>query len=263
VGAVLTARHPTPQRIIEVQVLADAHGTIVHLGERDCTLRCHGHVVLGESPAHFLSDEQRVGIHEQAIATAKTVGLVGVGTVEFHLDADGRATMSAFTCGLTTEHQLSELCYGIDIVREQVRIASGLPLRSAQDDVAPLGHAIACRIYAEDPAHAFTPCPGVIDSLVLPCGFGVRVDAALHAGLEVGAFYDPLVAKVATWGRSRNEAVGRMRRALEETLITGVPTNLELLYLLMYATDYLEGRAAPGFIEQNIASLLAPLAGER
>jgi acetyl-CoA carboxylase biotin carboxylase subunit len=244
-------------RHIEVQVLADTHGTCLHLGERDCSLQRKHQKVLEEAPATILSDTLRERITAAALSAARAAGYTNAGTVEFIVDANGGFYFIEMNTRIQVEHPVTEMVTGINIVREQIRIASGLPLRLAQSDIRIQGHAIECRINAEDPQQDFRPCPGSIDYLHLPSGFGIRVDTVIHPGYEVSPFYDSMIAKIIVHGRSRNEAILRMRRALEETLITGIDTTIGMHYLLMYNPDFLSNRVDTSFLERKLEELLA------
>ncbi|MDR2615273.1 MAG: acetyl-CoA carboxylase biotin carboxylase subunit [Oscillospiraceae bacterium] len=241
---------------IELQILADSFGNIIHLGERDCTLQRRNQKVLEEAPAPSLAEERRRELGDAAVRAARAAGYINAGTVEFIQDGGGECYFIEMNTRIQVEHPVTEMITGVDIVREQLRIASGLPLRYAQEDIAFNGHAIECRVNAESPEDGFLPCPGKIGFLHLPGGFGVRVDSAAYPGCEVTPYYDSMLAKVIVHGRTRNEAVLRMRRALEELLITGVKTNLGLLYMLMFSTDFLAGKTDTGFIERNLDALL-------
>ena len=249
-------------RHIEVQILADKHGNVIHLGERDCTLQRRNQKVLEESPSPFCDDELREKMGEIAVAAARAADYVGAGTIEFIVADDGSFYFIEMNTRIQVEHPVTEMVTGIDIVREQIRIASGLPLRFSQEDIIFSGHAIECRVNAEDPENGFAPCPGTVDYLNLPGGFGVRIDTGLHAGCTISPFYDSMVAKVIVHGKTRNEAILRMRRALEELIVSGVRTNLSLLYMLLYSPDFITGRIDTGFIERNLEKLLNPVKEE-
>jgi len=246
-------------RHVEVQVLADAFGTTVHLGDRDCTMQRNHQKVLEEAPALVLSEQTRESMLADALLAARSAGYENAGTVEFVVGEDGSYYFIEMNTRIQVEHPVTEMVTGINIVREQIRIASGLPLSFAQEDVEVVGHAIECRINAEDTENGFAPSPGLIDYLHLPSGFGVRVDTVIHPQYMVLPYYDSMIAKVIVHGRTRNEAIHRMRRALEETLITGIKTTIPLHYMLMYNPEYISNQFDTGFLERNIASLLRPL----
>ncbi|MDR0905009.1 MAG: acetyl-CoA carboxylase biotin carboxylase subunit [Oscillospiraceae bacterium] len=249
-------------RHIEFQTLADTFGDVIHLGERDCTLQRRNQKVVEESPSPSIDEDTRRAMGAAAVRAAKAAGYVNAGTVEFILDGDGNYYFIEMNTRLQVEHPVTEMVTGVDIVREQIHIASGLALRYTQEDIVTSGHAIECRVNAEDPENDFRPCPGRIDHLHLPGGFGVRVDTGLFPGVEISPYYDSMIAKVIVHGRTRNEAVLRMRRALEELLVTGVKTNHGLLYMLMFSTDFLRSRTDTGFIERNLGALLSPVEKE-
>jgi acetyl-CoA carboxylase biotin carboxylase subunit len=246
-------------RHIEFQILADSQGTVIHLGDRDCSLQRNHQKILEEAPAQMLDDKTRRAMGEAAVEAARASNYVNAGTVEFIVDEDGSFYFIEMNTRIQVEHPVTEMITNIDIVREQIRIASGLPLTYTQEDISFNGHSIECRINAEDPLNNFAPCPGVIDELHLPSGFGVRVDSALHSGYVISPFYDSMIAKIIVQGRTRSEAIIRMRRALEETVISGVNTNIILQYLLMYDPDYLANLTDTTFIERNIEKLLQPI----
>jgi len=246
-------------RHVEVQILADSHQSVVHLGDRDCSLQRNHQKVLEEAPAQALSEETRAKMAADALLIARTVGYENAGTVEFVVAEDGSYYFIEMNTRIQVEHPITEMITGINIVREQIRIASGLPLSFTQDDVVLKGHAIECRINAEDPENDFAPCPGFIDYLYLPSGFGIRVDTVIHPQYEVPPYYDSMIAKIIVHGRTRNEAILRMRRALEETLVSGVKTTIPLHYMLMYNPDYISNHIDTGFLERNLSSLLQPL----
>lgn len=246
-------------RHVEIQILGDSHGTIAHLGDRDCTLQRNHQKLLEEAPAQILSEETRASMIEDALKAAHAVDYENAGTVEFVVAEDGSYYFIEMNTRIQVEHPVTEMVTGVNIVREQIRIASGLPLSFAQDDIVFRGHAIECRINAEDPASGFKPCPGLIDYLHLPSGFGVRVDTVIHPQCEVSPYYDSMIAKIIAYGRTRSEAIHRMRRALEETMITGIDTTIPLHYMLMYSPDYMANHVHTGFIDENLDALLQPL----
>lgn len=255
-GSVYLEKLIVNPRHIEFQILADTKGNYLHLGERDCTLQRNHQKVLEEAPAQMLTDEQRAQMGEAALRAARSVGYTNAGTVEFVLAEDGSFYFIEMNTRIQVEHPVTEMITGINIVREQIRIASGQALRLAQEEVHFDGHAIECRINAEDPRKGFRPCPGTIEYLHLPSGFGIRVDTVIHPGYEVSPYYDSMIAKIIVHGRTRNEAILRMRRALEETLIAGITTNVELLYMLMYSPEFLSNQSDTGSLERNLAALL-------
>jgi len=228
--------HP---RHIEIQILADNHGNVVHLGERDCSLQRRHQKLLEEAPSPALNAAQREKIGKIATDAMKQMGYRSVGTIEF-LFQDGEFFFIEMNTRLQVEHPVTEMITGIDLVREQIRVASGAPLGFVQEDVQISGHAIECRINAEDP-DTFVPSPGRITDFHAPGGLGVRFDSALYAGYRVPPHYDSLIAKLIVHGRSRNEALMRTRRALEETVILGVKTSIPVHQRLIQAADFING----------------------
>lgn len=244
-------------RHIEFQILGDTHGHILHLGERDCSLQRRNQKMLEESPSRALDGERRALMGETAVAAARAAGYVSAGTIEFVMDAEGRYYFIEMNTRIQVEHPVTELVTGVDLIREQIRIAAGLPLTIRQEDISLSGHAIECRINAENPTQDFRPCPGRVDFLHLPGGAGVRVDTALYTGYEVPPFYDSMVAKVIVHAPTRLEAIRRMRRALEELMIEGMQTNADFAHLILYHPAFVKGRYDTGFLEQNMDSLLS------
>ncbi|HEX9448530.1 MAG TPA: acetyl-CoA carboxylase biotin carboxylase subunit, partial [Dongiaceae bacterium] len=228
--------HP---RHIEIQILADNHGNVVHLGERDCSLQRRHQKLLEEAPSPALNEAQREKIGKIATDAMRKMGYRSVGTIEF-LFQDGEFFFIEMNTRLQVEHPVTEMITGIDLVREQIRVASGAPLGFTQQDVQISGHAIECRINAEDP-DSFIPSPGRITDFHAPGGLGVRFDSALYAGYRVPPHYDSLIAKLIVHGRSRNEALMRLRRALEETVILGVKTSIPVHQRLIQAPDFING----------------------
>ena len=247
---VLNPRH------IEFQIMADGQGHVVHLGERDCSIQRRRQKLIEESPSRALGPELRERMGAAAVAAAKAAGYVGAGTVEFVLAPNGEFYFIEMNTRIQVEHPVTELVTGIDLVKEQLRVAAGLPLSFSQEDVKVSGHAIECRINAENPEEGFRPCPGRTEFLHLPGGPGVRVDTALYTGYEVPPFYDSLVAKVLAWAPTRLEAIRRMRRCLEELVFEGYPTNASLAHLIMYDPQFVKGSYDTGYLDQNLEGLL-------
>jgi acetyl-CoA carboxylase biotin carboxylase subunit len=228
-------------RHVEVQVLADQHGARVHLGERDCTVQRRHQKLVEESPAPNLKPETRAGLHQAALRAAAAVNYVNAGTVEFLVDPEGNFYFIEMNTRIQVEHPVTELLTGLDLIREQIRIAAGEPLGYQQDAVRFDGHAVECRVNAEDP-QTFTPCAGRVTAWVPPGGFGVRVDSHLYAPYDVPPHYDALLAKIIVHGRDRAEAVERMRRALGETIVEGVKTSIPFLLKVLNDPAFVEGR---------------------
>ena len=244
-------------RHIEFQVLADRFGSVVHLGERDCSLQRRNQKLLEEAPAHGLSPAVREKMGEAAVRAARAVHYEGAGTVEFLLDADGEHFyFMEMNTRIQVEHGVTELITGIDLVRQQLRIAAGLPLGFTQQDVHFSGHAIECRINAEDPANDFRPCPGKVEFLHFPAGTGVRVDSSLYNGCTLPPYYDSLAAKLLAHAPTRLEAVRKMRRCLEEFALEGFATTAELCYEILYHPAFVRGGVSTAFLEENLPALL-------
>ena len=241
---------------IEVQILGDSRGHIIHLGERDCSLQRRNQKLLEEAPARILKPRQREALHRAALRAAKAVRYRSAGTVEFVLDREGNFYFIEMNTRIQVEHPVTEMITGVDLVREQIRIAAGLELSCRQSDISFSGHAIECRINAENPAKGFAPCPGNISFLHFPAGKGVRVESALYNGSRVSPWYDSMIAKVIFHAPGRLEAIRKMRVALEEMTVEGINTNLEFLYLLMFNPDYLSGHVDTGFLEKDAEAII-------
>ena len=239
--------HP---RHIEFQIIADSYGNIVHLGERDCSIQRNHQKMIEECPCAALSDELRKKMGETAVKAARAAGYTNAGTVEFLLEKDGTFYFMEMNTRIQVEHPVTEWVTGVDLIQEQLRVASGMPLSVTQGEVRLSGHAIECRINAENPAKNFRPCPGKITEMHLPGGFGVRVDTAAYDGYVIPAFYDSMLAKLIVHGKTREEAIARMRSALGEVVIEGVDTNVDYLYSILNEEEYLAGRADIEFVER-------------
>ncbi|MFJ6113205.1 acetyl/propionyl/methylcrotonyl-CoA carboxylase subunit alpha [Agrococcus sediminis] len=246
-------RFVTSPRHIEVQVLADAHGTVIHLGERECSLQRRHQKVIEEAPSPLLTEAQRAAIGQAAVETARSVGYVGAGTVEFIVAGDrpDEPFFMEMNTRLQVEHPVTEMVTGVDLVEQQLRIAAGEPLAIAQDDVTLTGHAIEARIYAEDPSAGFLPTGGTVLAIDWPYGDDVRVDAGVEQGGEVGSSYDPMIAKVIAHGATRGQALERLREALAETSIFGVVTNRGFLCALLDEPSVRAGELDTGFIDRE------------
>ncbi|MDR0819338.1 MAG: acetyl-CoA carboxylase biotin carboxylase subunit [Oscillospiraceae bacterium] len=238
-------------RHIEVQLIADKHGNVICLGERECSVQRRSQKILEEAPSKAVSAELRAKLTDYAVKAAKAANYENAGTVEFVLAPDGEAYFIEMNTRLQVEHPVTEAITGIDIVREQIRVASGHELSVTQPDITYSGHAIECRLCAEDAENGFMPSSGVIDFVHLPGGFGIRVDTAIFPGYEVSPYYDSMLAKVIAHGKTRNEAVFRMRRALEELIVRGVKTNLSQLYMVLYNRDFLTGNYDTGILNNS------------
>ncbi len=238
-------------RHVEVQILADKHGNVIHLGERDCSIQRRHQKLLEEAPCPVLSPELRKEMGECAVAAAKSVGYSSVGTMEFLLDADHNYYFMEMNTRVQVEHPVTEMVTGIDIIREQIRSAAGLKLRYKQSDIKISGHSIECRINAEHP-FKFTPSPGKIDGYHPPGGLGVRVDSAVYDQYTVLPHYDSMVAKLIVHADSRQEAVQRMARALDEYIIGGIRTSIMLHQRIMGNKEFREGTFDTSFLEKLI-----------
>ena len=238
-GEVYIERYLGQPRHVEIQILGDSHGNVVHLGERDCSLQRRHQKILEETPSPALNAEARAGIGEIAASAMRKFGYESLGTIEF-LYEDGEFFFLEMNTRLQVEHPITEMVTGIDLVREQIQIASGAPLGFSQDGITFNGHSIECRINAEDP-RTFRPSPGRITDYHAPGGLGVRVDSALYAGYEVPSHYDSLVAKLIVHGASRNECLLRLRRALDEFVIGGIDTTVPLHQQLTQVPDFING----------------------
>lgn len=240
-------------RHIEIQVLGDSFGNVIHLGERDCSLQRRNQKVMEEAPSPALNDETRKKMGEAAVRAAKYVGYKSAGTIEFLYDRSGSFYFMEMNTRVQVEHPVTEMITGIDIVKEQIKIAAGEALDYTQDDVVINGHAIECRINAESPERNFAPSPGNIDYLLMPGGgIGVRVDSAVYAGCAITPFYDSMIAKVIAWGRNRDEAIAKMYRALYEFVIEGVDTNIDFEVAILFNPKYIEGDFDTSFIADEI-----------
>ena len=248
---VLNPRH------IEFQILADRHGNVIHLGDRDCSIQRRNQKLIEEAPARCLTPDLRAEMGRAAVRAARAVGYQGAGTVEFLLDDSGkRFYFMEMNTRIQVEHGVTELITGVDLVRQQLRIASGLSLGIAQEDVRLEGHAIECRVNAEDPSQDFRPCPGKVEFLHFPGGPGVRVDSCLYSGCSLPPYYDSLAAKLLVHAPTRLGAVRRMRRCLEEFALEGVPTNAELSYEILYHPVFLRGGCTTAFLDEHLKELL-------
>ena len=239
-------------RHIEIQILADEHGNVIHLGERDCTIQRNHQKIIEETPSPVIDDKLRKKMGEDAIKAAKTAGYSSCGTVEFLVDKDSNYYFMEMNTRIQVEHPITEMRTGVDIVKEQIKIAAGEELRYKQKDIKFKGHSIECRINAENPSKNFRPCPGKIEGLHLPGGNGVRIDTAIYDGYVIPANYDSMIAKIITYGATRNEAISKMKRALEEVVIEGIDTNRDFLLEIIGNVDFIRGKYDTSFIEKNM-----------
>lgn len=234
---------------IEFQILADSFGNVIHLGERDCSVQRKNQKMLEEAPSYLMSQELRTKMGNAAVKAAKATGYVNAGTIEFLLDQQGNYYFMEMNTRIQVEHPVTEMVTGIDMIKEQIKIANGESMQYTQKDIVIRGHAIECRINAEDPKRGFMPCPGKIENLHFPGGNGIRVDSALYSGYNVPPCYDSMLAKLIAYGNNRDEAINRMKRALSELVIEGIQTNIEFQYELLERDEILTGSYNTGLIE--------------
>ncbi|MEA2237044.1 MAG: acetyl-CoA carboxylase, biotin carboxylase subunit [Thermoanaerobaculia bacterium] len=245
---------PKP-RHIEVQVLGDQHGNIVHLGERECTLQRRHQKVVEECPSFVVDAELRARLGAMAVKAAAAVNYYSAGTIECLMGPDKQFYFLEMNTRLQVEHPVTEMVWGIDLVKAQLRIAQGEPLGFSQEDLAPNGHAIECRVYAEDPAHNFAPSPGLIRNLTLPQGPGVRNDNGVYAGYTVPVYYDPMLSKLVCHASTRGEAIDRMLRALQEYRVDGIRTTIPFFSFLISHPDFRTANFDTGFIDRILPEL--------
>ncbi|ADU52338.1 biotin carboxylase; acetyl-CoA carboxylase carboxyltransferase subunit alpha [Thermaerobacter marianensis DSM 12885] len=251
-GAVYLEKFLEEPRHIEIQVIADKHGHTLHLGERECSVQRRRQKLIEEAPSPVMTPELRQRMAEAAVRAAEAVDYVGAGTVEFLVDRDGNFYFIEMNTRIQVEHPVTELITGIDLVKEQIRVAAGEPLSFTQEDVTFRGWAMECRINAEDPNNRFLPSPGTITAWEPPGGPGVRVDAGFRAGTAVVPFYDSLVAKLIVWGRDREETMARMQRALAEFRIEGIRTTIPLYQEILKRDDFRQGRFHTRWLEEEV-----------
>ena len=237
-------------RHIEIQILADNYGNVIHLGERDCSIQRRHQKLLEEAPSPALTQKLRDQMGHAAVAAAKSINYTGAGTVEFLLDKSGKFYFMEMNTRIQVEHPVTEMITGLDLIAEQIRIAQGEKLQIKQNQVILSGHAIECRINAEDPDRNFRPNPGTISGYLPPGGPGVRMDSHVYTDYEIPAYYDSLIGKVIVWGRDRPTAIRRMKRALRECAITGVPTTLGFHQKILDSPEFLSGEVYTNFVEQ-------------
>lgn len=246
--AVFIEKYVEEPRHIEFQILADRHGNVIHLFERECSIQRRHQKVIEEAPSMALDEDLRTRMGEAAVSAARAAGYWSAGTVEFLVDKHRNFFFLEMNTRLQVEHPVTEMITGVDIAKEMFRIASGEKLSISQEDVTMNGWALECRIYAEDPYNNFLPSPGVIQTLRVPGGPGVRDDSGVYAGYEVPLHYDPMISKLCTWGRSREEAIDRMKRALDEYVVKGIKTTVPFHLKVMSNEQFLSGDITTGFI---------------
>lgn len=237
-------------RHIEFQILADSYGNAIHLGERECSIQRRHQKLLEEAPSSALTPELREKMGTAAVMAAKSINYVGAGTVEFLLDQSGEFYFMEMNTRIQVEHPVTEMITGLDLIAEQIRIAQGERLSLTQDQVVLRGHAIECRINAEDPDHNFRPHPGRISGYLPPSGPGVRMDSHVYTDYEIPAYYDSLIGKLIVWGHDRPAAIRRMRRALRECAITGLPTTISFHQRILETPEFQQGDIYTNFVEQ-------------
>ena len=238
-------------RHVEVQIIADKYGHVVHLGERDCSIQRRHQKLIEESPCDALSDKLRKKMGETAVRAAKAVGYENAGTIEFLLDESGEFYFMEMNTRIQVEHPVTEFVSGVDLVKEQIRVAAGEPLSFSQNDIQIRGHAIECRINAEDPVRNFMPCPGTIENMHLPGGNGVRMDTAIYNGYTIPPNYDSMMVKVIVYDRDRQSAIDKMISALGEVVIEGVQTNIDFQYDILNQKDFRKGNITTHFIPEH------------
>ena len=237
-------------RHVEFQIMADKHGSVVHLGERDCSIQRRHQKVLEEAPCDVISPELRRRMGDTAVRAAKAVGYENAGTIEFLLDKDRNFYFMEMNTRIQVEHPVTEMVTGMDLIKEQIRVAAGEPLSVTQEDVTIKGHAIECRINAENPSKNFMPCPGLITNVHIPGGNGVRVDTHIYSDYKVPANYDSMLMKLIVYDKDRESAIAKMRSALGEVVIEGIETNINFQYEILENDAFQEGDTDTSFIEK-------------
>lgn len=237
-------------RHIEFQILADQQGNVIHLGERDCSIQRNHQKMIEESPSAALSQELRERMGQTAVQAAKAANYQNAGTIEFLLEEDGSFCFMEMNTRIQVEHPVTECVTGVDLIKAQLEIASGLPLSYTQEEITLQGHAIECRINAENPKKNFRPSPGKITDVHFPGGKDIRVDSAIYHGYTILPYYDSMIAKLIVWGETREDAIRKMQSALGELVIEGVDTNIDYQYEILHHPDYQKGQIHVGFIEQ-------------
>ena len=238
-------------RHVEIQILADEYGNIIHLGERDCSIQRKHQKIIEETPSTIVDEKLRNKMGNAAVKAAKAAGYTSCGTVEFLVDSDKNFYFMEMNTRIQVEHPITEMRTGIDIVKEQIKIAAGEKLKIKQKEVEFRGHAIECRINAENPSKNFRPCPGTITGINLPGGNGIRIDTAIYSGYTIPSNYDSMIVKIIAYGVNRNEAIAKMKRALEELVIDGIDTNRDFLFDIIRKPDFIRGNFDTSFIEKE------------
>ena len=238
-------------RHVEIQILADEHGNVIHLGERDCSIQRKHQKIIEETPSTYIDDKLRSKMGKAAVKAAKALGYTNCGTVEFLVDSDKNFYFMEMNTRVQVEHPITEMRTGIDIVKEQIKIAAGEKLKYKQEDIEFKGYSIEARINAENPEKNFMPCPGKITGVNFPGGNGIRIDTAIYEGYTIPPYYDSMIAKIIVLGATRNEAIAKLKRALEELVIEGVTTNQDFVYEIIKNNDFIRGNFDTAFIEKN------------
>ncbi|MCA9807260.1 MAG: acetyl-CoA carboxylase biotin carboxylase subunit, partial [Cyanobacteria bacterium HKST-UBA06] len=238
-------------RHIEFQVLADEHGNVVHIGERECSVQRRHQKLLEEAPSIVMTDETREKMGSVVLKAIRKIGYTGAGTIELLCDGDHNFYFMEMNTRIQVEHTVSEMISGIDLVKEQIKVAAGHPLSFTQDDIKLTGHAIECRINAENPDLDFRPSPGTIEGYIAPGGPGVRIDSHAYPGYTIPPFYDSLVGKLVVWGANRQEAIERTKRALAEYGITGIDTTIGFHQWLLEQPDFVDGNISTNFLTEH------------
>jgi acetyl-CoA carboxylase, biotin carboxylase subunit len=251
-GGVYIEKFVECPRHIEFQILADSYGNVVHLGERDCSIQRRHQKLLEEAPSPFLTPKLREKMGRAAVLAAKCINYVGVGTVEFLVDKNGDFYFMEMNTRIQVEHPVTEMITGLDLIAEQIRVAQGERLKFTQKDIEFRGHAIECRINAEDTNHNFRPHPGKISGYLPPGGPGVRMDSHVYTEYEIPAYYDSLIGKLIVWGEDRDTAIRRMRRALKECAITGIPTTIPFHQKILQHPAFIKGEVYTNFIQEHL-----------
>ena len=239
-------------RNIAIQILADEYGNIVHLGERDCSIQRNHQKIIEETPSTIVDEKLRNKMGNIAIKAARAAGYTSCGTIEFLVDSDKNFYFMEMNTRIQVEHPVTEMRTGIDIVKEQIKIAAGEKLKFKQKEIEYKGHSIECRINSENPNKNFMPCPGKINGINLPGGNGIRIDSAIYNGYTIPPYYDSMIAKIIVHGNSRNEAISKMKRALEELVIDGVETNRDFLFDIIKKPNFIRGDFDTSFIEKEM-----------
>ncbi|MFA5542376.1 MAG: acetyl-CoA carboxylase biotin carboxylase subunit [Bacilli bacterium] len=237
-------------RHIEIQIMADSFGNIVHLGERDCSIQRRNQKMIEESPSPFVSEDLRKELGEAAVRIAKIANYENAGTVEFIVDKNNNYYFIEVNTRIQVEHPITEMVTGIDLIKEQIKIAYNNKLSFTQESIKLIGHSIECRINAEDPDNSFRPSPGLIKNVIFPGGLGVRIDTHIYPNYTISPFYDSMLSKLIVYAPTRREAIRKMRMALEEFMIDGIKNNIELQYLIMYNTDFVRGSYDTNFMNK-------------